>query len=152
MIIAASYAGQLVGAIFLVHWQKNRAAGCTEDHHHYVCRHECGMFICLEWMVPADYSLPAGIGIGAEVPVASAYINEFIGSQKRGRFFLLYEVIFPVGLMFAGIIGYFLVPLYGWKAMFWVGLIPPMIAAPLRWLMPESPAGLLGKGVLRKLH
>src|SRR5215470_20279550 len=32
-----------------------------------------------------------GVGTGGEVPVASAYINEFIGAEKRGRFFLLYE-------------------------------------------------------------
>ena len=36
-----------------------------------------------------------GIGTGGEVPVASAYINEFIGAEKRGRFFLLYEVHLP---------------------------------------------------------
>ena len=51
-----------------------------------------------------------GIGTGGEVPVASAYINEFIGAKKRGRFFLLYELIFPIGLLFAGISAYFLVP------------------------------------------
>ena len=87
-----------------------------------------------------------GVGTGGEVPVASAYINEFIGAEKRGRFFLLYEVIFPVGLMFAGIAGYFLVPLYGWKAMFVVGLIPSVITIPLRWFMPESPRWLASKG------
>jgi putative MFS transporter len=32
--------------------------------------------------------------------VASAYISEFIGAEKRGHFFRLYEVIFPLGLMF----------------------------------------------------
>lgn len=87
-----------------------------------------------------------GVGTGGEVPVASAYINEFIGAEKRGRFFLLYEVIFPVGLMFAGIAGYFLVPIYGWKAMFIVGLIPSVITIPLRWFMPESPRWLATKG------
>src|SRR4051794_937176 len=87
-----------------------------------------------------------GVGTGGEVPVASAYINEFIGAEKRGRFFLLYEVIFPVGLMFAGIAGYFLVPVYGWKAMFVVGLIPSVITIPLRWFMPESPRWLASKG------
>jgi len=87
-----------------------------------------------------------GVGTGGEVPVASAYINEFIGAEKRGRFFLLYEVIFPVGLMFAGIAGYFLVPIYGWKAMFVVGLIPSVITIPLRWFMPESPRWLASKG------
>jgi putative MFS transporter len=87
-----------------------------------------------------------GVGTGGEVPVASAYINEFIGAHKRGRFFLLYEVIFPVGLMFAGMAGFFLVPLYGWKAMFLVGLVPSVLTIPLRWFMPESPRWLASKG------
>lgn len=87
-----------------------------------------------------------GVGTGGEVPVASAYINEFIGAEKRGRFFLLYEVIFPIGLMFAGMAGYFLVPIYGWKAMFVVGLIPSVLTIPLRWFMPESPRWLASKG------
>jgi MFS transporter, putative metabolite:H+ symporter len=87
-----------------------------------------------------------GVGTGGEVPVASAYINEFIGAEKRGRFFLLYEVIFPIGLMFAGIAGYFLVPVYGWKAMFVVGLVPSVLTIPLRWFMPESPRWLASRG------
>jgi MFS transporter, putative metabolite:H+ symporter len=87
-----------------------------------------------------------GVGTGGEVPVASAYINEFIGAEKRGRFFLLYEVIFPIGLMFAGMAGFFLVPIYGWKAMFIVGLVPSILTIPLRWFMPESPRWLASKG------
>jgi MFS transporter, putative metabolite:H+ symporter len=87
-----------------------------------------------------------GVGTGGEVPVAGAYVNEFIGAEKRGRFFLLYEVIFPIGLMFGGMVGYFLVPIYGWKAMFVVGLIPSVLTIPLRWLMPESPRWLASKG------
>lgn len=87
-----------------------------------------------------------GVGTGGEVPVASAYINEFIGAEKRGRFFLLYEVIFPIGLMFAGMAGFFLVPVYGWKAMFIVGLIPSVLTIPLRWFMPESPRWLASRG------
>jgi len=87
-----------------------------------------------------------GVGTGGEVPVASAYINEFIGAKKRGRFFLLYEVLFLIGLTFAGMAGYFLVPIYGWKAMFVVGLIPAVVTIPLRWFMPESPRWLASKG------
>lgn len=87
-----------------------------------------------------------GVGTGGEVPVASAYINEFVGARKRGRFFLLYEVIFPIGLMFAGMAGYFLVPIYGWKAMFVVGLVPSVLTIPLRWLLPESPRWLAARG------
>ncbi|GDY49881.1 hypothetical protein SVIO_005040 [Streptomyces violaceusniger] len=91
-----------------------------------------------------------GVGTGGEVPVASAYINEFIGARKRGRFFLMYEVIFPAGLMFAGIAAYFLAPVFGWRALFVVGLIPSVLAIPLRWLMPESPAGSPPRAATRR--
>lgn len=87
-----------------------------------------------------------GIGTGGEVPVASAYINEYIGARQRGRFFLLYEAMFLVGLVGAGLIGYFLVPVYGWKAMFIVGLVPSALMIPLRWLMSESPRWLAANG------
>lgn len=91
-----------------------------------------------------------GVGTGGEVPIASAYINEFIGAKKRGRFFLFYELIFPIGLMFAGIAGYFLVPNYGWKALFIVGLVPAILLIPLRFMMPESPRWLASKGKIAK--
>ncbi len=149
LIIAASYVGQLFGAVFFgsLAEKKGRLTVLKITIIIFVTMSAACLFAWNGWSLLLIRFLQ-GIGIGAEVPVASAYINEFIGSRKRGRFFLLYEVIFPVGLMFAGIIGYFLVPEYGWKAMFWVGLIPPMIAAPLRWLMPESPRWLISKGRL----
>ena len=78
--------------------------------------------------------------------MASAYINEYIGSKGRGRFFLLYEVMFLFGLLGAGIIGYLLVPVYGWKAMFIVGLAPSLVMIPLRFFMRESPRWLASKG------
>lgn len=93
-----------------------------------------------------------GIGTGGEVPVASAYINEFIGAHGRGKFFLLYEVIFPIGLMFAGMAGYFLVPIYGWKALFIVGLVPSVLTLPLRYFMPESPRWLASKGRIEQAN
>jgi len=48
--------------------------------------------------------------------------------------------------MFAGMAGFFLVPIYGWKAMFIVGLVPSVLTIPLRWFMPESPRWLASKG------
>jgi putative MFS transporter len=87
-----------------------------------------------------------GIGTGGEVPVASAYINEYIGSKGRGRFFLLYEVMFLFGLVGAGLIARALIPLYGWQAMFAVGIVPAMVLIPLRFFMRESPRWLASKG------
>jgi len=87
-----------------------------------------------------------GVGTGGEVPVASAYINEYISSKGRGRFFLLYEVMFLLGLVGAGLIGSALVPIYGWQAMFIVGLIPAAVLIPLRFFMKESPRWLASRG------
>jgi len=147
MILSAGYVGQLFGAVIF--------GSMAEKYGRLKI-----LFVTIMLFVAMDvaclfawsgvsmivFRFLQGVGTGGEVPVASAYINEFIGAEKRGRFFLLYEVIFPVGLMFAGIAGYFLVPIYGWKAMFIVGLIPSVITIPLRWFMPESPRWLASKG------
>ncbi|MBB3172618.1 putative MFS transporter [Endobacter medicaginis] len=89
-----------------------------------------------------------GIGTGGEVPVASAYVNELSGSRNRGRFFLLYELLFLVGLVFSGMVGYALVPRFGWQAMFIVGVIPVAVVAPLMLTLGESPRWLIGAGRL----
>ena len=138
MIISAGYVGQLFGALLFGSLAEKIGRLKT-------------LFITILLFVSMDaaclfawsgvsmmaFRFLQGVGTGGEVPVASAYINEFIGAEKRGRFFLLYEVIFPIGLMFAGMMGFFLVPIYGWKAMFIVGLIPSVLTIPLRWVMPE---------------
>jgi putative MFS transporter len=153
MILSAGYVGQLFGAVIFGSLAEKFGRLKT-------------LFITIVIFVSMDISclfawsgasmmlfrFIQGVGTGGEVPVATAYINEFIGAEKRGRFFLLYEVIFPIGLMFAGTAGFFLVPIYGWKAMFVVGLIPSVLTIPLRWFMPESPRWLASKGRIEEAN
>ena len=87
-----------------------------------------------------------GIGIGGEVPVAGTYISELCGARARGRTFLLYAMIFPVGLVAAGATGWLLVPSYGWRVMFYIGALPAVIALVARLMLPESPRWLIDKG------
>ena len=56
-----------------------------------------------------------GIGVGGEVPVAATYINELSQAHGRGRFFILYELIFPLGQLAAAQLGAFIVPRFGWE-------------------------------------
>ena len=147
MIISAGYVGQIFGAI-IFGWLGERIGRLKTLMFTIVLFVAMDVACLFAWsgLSMMAFRFVQGVGTGGEVPVASAYINEFIGAEKRGRFFLLYEVIFPVGLMFAGAAGYFLVPIYGWKAMFVVGLVPAMLTIPLRWFMPESPRWLASKG------
>lgn len=87
-----------------------------------------------------------GVGVGGEMPVAAVYINELSKARGRGRFFLLYELIFPIGLMMTGQIGALLVPVLGWEVMFLIGGIPGLIIAVMLLRLPESPRWLIGQG------
>jgi len=89
-----------------------------------------------------------GIGVGGEMPVAAVYINELSKAHGRGRFFLLYELIFPIGLMMTGQIGAVLVPTLGWQVMFLIGGIPGLVVTLLLLRLPESPRWLISKGRL----
>ncbi|WP_392674707.1 MFS transporter [Streptomyces sp. LN785] len=87
-----------------------------------------------------------GLGIGGVVPVAATYINEIARSDKRGRFVLLYEMIFPAGLAVATLVAVWVVPHLGWRAMFVLGALPVLIAAVLPRNVAESPRWLLSRG------
>ena len=86
-----------------------------------------------------------GFGIGGEVPVAMTYIAELSRSRGRGRFVLLYELVFPAGLLAAAIVGAWIVPQIGWRWLFVIGAIPALLVFSLARL-PESPRWLATKG------
>ncbi len=147
MILSMGYLGQLLGAI-LFGWlaeKVGRLKVLLFTILLFVSMDIACLFAAGAGMMMA-FRFVQGIGTGGEVPVASAYVNEMIGSKGRGRFFLLYEVMFLLGLVGAGLIGYFLVPAYGWKAMFIVGLVPAVLMIPLRWFLHESPRWLAANG------
>ena len=89
-----------------------------------------------------------GIGLGGEVPVAAAYISEIAHAKNRGRFFTLYELMFPLGLLCTAVLAFWIVPWLGWRAMFYIGAAPAILVLFLRRLLPESPRWLLSKGRL----
>lgn len=86
-----------------------------------------------------------GLGLGGELPVAAAYISEITRAHGRGRFVLLYEIIFPIGLLVSNALGAWMVPRYGWEVMYFIGAIPLLLFFTLRWLAPESPRWLASR-------
>jgi MFS transporter, putative metabolite:H+ symporter len=87
-----------------------------------------------------------GIGLGGEVPLMAAYINEFAKAEGRGRFSLSAQVLFAIGLPVCVLASIYVVPHWGWQWMFFIGAIPALIAIPLRSTLPESPRWLASRG------
>ncbi len=87
-----------------------------------------------------------GFGIGGEVPVAITYIAELSRAERRGRFLLLYELVFPVGLVAAVLVGALVVPHIGWQWLFVIGAFPALIVVFMQRMLPESPRWLATKG------
>ena len=150
LLISASYVGQLAGALVFsaVAEKVGRIRGTTAA---------IAIMSIMSFGCATAGSFPAllacrlvqGIGVGGEMPVAATYINELSRAQGRGRFFLLYEMIFPLGLMATGQIGAWLVPAFGWKTIFLLGGIPGLLITILVARLPESPRWLIAKGRLR---
>jgi putative MFS transporter len=89
-----------------------------------------------------------GLGLGAELPVASTYVSEFAPAKIRGRMIVILEAFWAVGWTASAIIGYFVVPSseHGWRWAFAIGAIPAAYALVVRLALPESPRWLFGQG------
>ncbi|WP_243074737.1 MFS transporter [Microbacterium sp. SS28] len=91
-----------------------------------------------------------GLGLGAELPVASTYVSEFAPARIRGRMVVLLEAFWAVGWTAAALIGYFVIPTSenGWRWAFALGAIPAVYALIVRWGLPESARWLERRGRL----
>ena len=149
LLIAASYAGQFAGAL-VFSWLAERFGRIPSATAGIAIMAVMTLACAIAGNFPALFTCRflQGIGIGGEMPVAAAYISELSRAHGRGRFFLLYEMIFPVGLMAAGQIGAWLVPAFGWQTIFLLGSIPCLIITCLIIRLPESPRWLISKGRL----
>ena len=89
-----------------------------------------------------------GLGLGAELPVASTYVSEFAPSRIRGRLIVILEAFWAVGWTASALIGYFVIPASadGWRWAFALGAIPALYALTVRWALPESPRWLASRG------
>src|SRR5215217_7851144 len=81
-----------------------------------------------------------GLGLGAELPVASTLVSEFAPARVRGRVVVLLEAFWAVGWTLAALIGYFVVPRSdsGWRWALALGALPAVYAVVVRRRLPES--------------
>ncbi|KXB50008.1 transporter, major facilitator family protein [Corynebacterium kroppenstedtii] len=94
-----------------------------------------------------------GVGLGAELPVASTLVSEFAPRKNRGRIVVALESFWAVGWIMSALLGYFLVPKEwggwpGWRWALLVGIVPAVYALVVRHGLPESVRFLESRGRL----
>ncbi|MDO4784967.1 MAG: MFS transporter [Propionibacteriaceae bacterium] len=89
-----------------------------------------------------------GIGLGAELPVASTLVSEYAPRHIRGRVVVILEAFWALGWIAAALVGYLVIPSSpdGWRWALVIGLVPAAYALVVRFGLPESVRFLEAKG------
>jgi SHS family lactate transporter-like MFS transporter len=81
-----------------------------------------------------------GIGMGGEWGVGASLAMEAAPMRWRGILSGMLQSGYSVGYLLAALAARFLLPVWGWRPMFWIGALPALLALYIRTKVPESEA------------
>jgi putative MFS transporter len=87
-----------------------------------------------------------GFGLGGEIPIANTLVAEFVPARVRGRVLAVVSNMFPTGWVLASLAGIFVGVPYGWRVLYFLGVIPAALSFFIRLWIPESVRYLLRRG------
>lgn len=90
--------------------------------------------------------LIAGIGLGGALPQPGVYVSEYTPVKHRGTFLGIVETSWVYGAILSLLIPYYMLPVYGWRATFFVALAPVALIPLVLTYLPESVRYLLKRG------
>jgi len=80
-----------------------------------------------------------GLGLGGAMPNAIALTSEFNPRRRRATMVMIMFCGFSVGAALGGLLAAALIPQFGWRSVFIVGGVAPLLLAPILVLrLPES--------------
>ena len=87
-----------------------------------------------------------GLGLGAEIVVGYSTLTEFVPPKTRGRWLSMMAFLTVCGFPVTALLGYLIIPAFGWRPMFVIAGIGSLIVWYLRKNLPESPRWLESQG------
>lgn len=88
-----------------------------------------------------------GVGLGAAMPNAVTLMSEYCPARRRALVTNAMFCGFPLGAAFGGFLAAWLIPNFGWRAVFVVGGVAPLLlAVALALFLPESIRFLVARG------
>src|SRR6476661_6000232 len=87
-----------------------------------------------------------GLGLGAEIVVGYSTLTEFVPPKTRGRWLSMMAFLVVAGFPATALLGYLIIPAWGWRPMFVIAGVGSLIVWYLRKNLPESPRWLESQG------
>jgi len=87
-----------------------------------------------------------GLGLGAEIVVGYSTLTEFVPPATRGRWLAFMAFLTVCGFPVTAILGYLIIPTWGWRPMFVIAGLGSLVVWYLRKNLPESPRWLEAQG------
>jgi MFS family permease len=78
-----------------------------------------------------------GLGLGGEWSAGSVLVAEVFPAEHRGKVIGIMQSGWAIGYIFAALLAATILPVYGWRPLFVVGLFPALLAAWVRRSVPE---------------
>jgi len=145
--VSLTFAGMVLGA-----W----LAGVLGDHYGRRFSYQANLLLfgvasllgslapSMTWLIAARFFM--GIGMGAEIVVGYSTISEFVPPKHRGKWGSALSAITNSALFISALLGYLIIPNFGWRWMFVIVGVGALVIWYLRKKMPESPRWLESHG------
>ena len=92
------------------------------------------------------YRFIAGLGCGGLMPNAVALMNEYAPKRLRSTLVAIMFSGYSLGGMLSAGLGIYMLPRFGWQAMFFSAAVPIVLLPIILWKLPESVGFLLRQG------
>lgn len=92
------------------------------------------------------YRFIAGLGCGGLMPNAVALMNEYAPKRARSTLVALMFSGYSLGGMLSAGLGIYMLPRFGWQAMFFAAAVPLLLLPLIMWKLPESVGFLVRQG------
>jgi MFS family permease len=90
-----------------------------------------------------------GLGMGGEWATGAALVAETWPAEHRGKAMGLMQSAWAVGYALAAAVNALVLPRFGWRAVFLVGILPALVTLWIRRRVEESPLWLAGRAAPR---
>lgn len=108
----------------------------------------CGFASSIELLL--IFRIITGLGVGGEWATGQTYVGESFPPKVRGKYAAVMQTGAPFGIVLASIIGGFAAPEIGWRACFFLSILPALLVVFIRKRLPESDVWLERKRLIRE--